>query len=57
MHCIAYAFGKIGCTNAHLHGNFHTPTVPLLFGGGCPITKGAATGPRASCALQPDDCH
>jgi hypothetical protein len=30
MHCIAYAFEKLGCTNVQSHGNFHTHTLPLL---------------------------
>jgi hypothetical protein len=57
MHCIACAFGNLGRTNVYSHGNFHTDTLYLLFGDGCPITKGAATEPRASHALQPHDCH
>jgi hypothetical protein len=32
MHCVTYAFGKLGCTNVYSRGNFHTYTLSLLIG-------------------------
>jgi hypothetical protein len=49
--------GNLGWTNVHSHGDFHTHILSLVWWCCCPITKGAATEPRASCVLQPHDCH
>jgi hypothetical protein len=58
MHCITYAFGKLGYTNVHLHENsvlllylsWLVMLLPLL-------AKGATMEPGASCVLQPHDCY
>jgi hypothetical protein len=50
--CIACAIGNLGWINLHTHGRFqYSYSILLMIGDVFPITKGAATEPRASCAL------
>jgi hypothetical protein len=57
MHYIAYALGSMGilmCIRMKTPYSYSTS----LDGWQCyPVAKGAATEPRASCVLQPHDCH
>jgi hypothetical protein len=58
LHCIARAFGTLGeLTCIRMEDSILILYLSYVLVWCYPITKGAATEPRASCVLQPHEYH